>query len=168
MNPEELPLRDLHLPPLTSWWPLAPGWWVLITLFAALLLWLAWRGFRHWRRNAARRYALRQLDDIRHRFDDGADPVELGKSLSELTRRAMLAYAARDEVAGLTGDAWLFWLDQQLDSKPFTGGAGRLLESLPYVNPQSIDLDTDIRGLLDAVELRLRTPLQTELVGGKA
>ena len=94
--------------------------------------------------------------------------MELGKSLSELTRRAMLAYAARDEVAGLTGDAWLFWLDQQLDSKPFTGGAGRLLESLPYVNPQSIDLDTDIRGLLDAVELRLRTPLQTELVGGKA
>ena len=32
MNENALPLRDLHLPDAIGWWPLAPGWWVLIAL----------------------------------------------------------------------------------------------------------------------------------------
>jgi hypothetical protein len=28
-------------------------------------------------------------------------------------------------VAGLTGDAWLAWLDRGLDDKPFTRGSGK-------------------------------------------
>ena len=85
--------------------------------------------------------------------------MTLGKELSELTRRTMLAYAPRDEVAGLTGDDWLQWLDQGMDDKPFSRGAGRILESLPYMNPQAIDDDADVRGLIDAVLKRLHKPL---------
>ena len=35
MDPEQIPLRDLHLPDVVGLWPLAPGWWVLILLAAA-------------------------------------------------------------------------------------------------------------------------------------
>ena len=35
MDPEQIPLRDLHLPEAVGWWPLAPGWWVLIALAVA-------------------------------------------------------------------------------------------------------------------------------------
>ena len=38
MDPELLPLRDLHLPEMVGWWPLAPGWWFLIALAAAVIL----------------------------------------------------------------------------------------------------------------------------------
>ena len=31
MDPEQIPLRDLHLPEAIGLWPLAPGWWVTIT-----------------------------------------------------------------------------------------------------------------------------------------
>ena len=37
-------LRDIHTPDPVSWWPLAPGWWILIVLIiaaiVALVVWL--------------------------------------------------------------------------------------------------------------------------------
>ena len=30
-------LRDIHLPEAVSLWPLAPGWWLLLALIAAVL-----------------------------------------------------------------------------------------------------------------------------------
>lgn len=159
MNPDDIQLRELHMPDMTGWWPLAPGWWVLMILFTAAAVYLLSRGYRRWAANAPRRFALRQLDDIRHHYDHGADAVELCKQMSELLRRAMLAYAPRADVAGLTGDDWLEWLDDGLNDSPFSNGAGRLLESLPYMNSQNVDDDTDMRGLIDAVRSRLRRPL---------
>ena len=30
LNPQALTLRDIHLPEPISWWPIAPGWWIII------------------------------------------------------------------------------------------------------------------------------------------
>jgi hypothetical protein len=159
MSPEDLPLRDLHLPDVTGWWPLAPGWWFLIALLVFGLVVLVRRSFRKWQHNAPRRLALKRLAAINDEFDDGKSAVVLGKELSELTRRAMLAYSSRQEVAGLTGDDWLQWLDQGLDDNPFSTGAGKILESLPYINPQAVNDETDVSGLIDAVRRRLAQPM---------
>ena len=32
MDPDQIPLRDLHLPEAIGWWPPAPGWWFLALL----------------------------------------------------------------------------------------------------------------------------------------
>ena len=160
MNPDDIPLRDLHLPDMTGWWPLAPGWWVLLGILLIGMIVLIRRQHRRWRVMAPKRFALKQLAAIGRDFERGADAVVLGKELSELTRRAMLAYAPRDEVAGLVGDDWLQWLDYGLVDKPFTRGAGRILESLPYMDPRKIDNDLDVRGLIDTVRMRLRRPIR--------
>jgi len=159
MDPEQIPLRDLHLPEAVSWWPLAPGWWVLLALATAGLVYLLLRQYRQWQGNAARRMALKALSQVRSDYENGAEPVALGIALSELLRRSMLAYAPRAEVAGLTGDNWLAWLDQGLDGRPFTEGSGKSLPSLPYQRPEKTALELDIAGLLDAVHERLKTPL---------
>lgn len=159
MNPEEIPLRELQLPELTGWWPLAPGWWVLIAIAVLGLLWLLYRAVRRFKANAPRRLALRQLDLIQGNFERGENAVLVGRSLSSLLRRAMLAYAPRSEVAGLSGEAWLRWLDYGLPQNLFCDGPGRIVESLPYMNPESVDDDTDVGGLLDAVRQRLQQPL---------
>ena len=125
MNPEEIPLRDLHLPAMTGWWPLAPGWWVLIGLAACGLLYLLWRAFRKYQHNAARRKALSQLRYLKAEYLWRGDAISLGLQLSELLRRAMIAYAPRDEVAGLTGTSWLEWLDRGLSENAFSEGPGR-------------------------------------------
>jgi len=71
----------------------------------------------------------------------------------------MLAYAPRAEVAGLTGDAWLAWLDRDLDEPRFRDGPGRKLLELPYRNPETVAEDVDIDGMLAAVRQRLQTPV---------
>ena len=159
MDPQAIPLRGLHLPEPVGWWPLAPGWWVLfaVLIVASGLLIRAW--LRHRERSAARRRALRKLEECRSAYAYHGNPVVLGAELSELLRRTMLAYAPRSEVAGLTGDAWLAWLDRDLERPRFREGAGRSLLVLPYRDPGKVGAEVDVEGMLAAVRERLRTPV---------
>ena len=160
MNDDALPLRDLQLPETVGWWPLAPGWWVLITLIVAGVAYLAWRWYRAWQFNAPRRYALRELARYEAAYLEHRDPVTLGKQLSELLRRGMLAYAPRADMAGLTGDAWLAWLDRGMPLPYFHTEGGKSLLSLPYRDPDGDFSDIDIGALVSAVRMRLSIPLR--------
>jgi hypothetical protein len=158
MDPEQIPLRDLHLPEAVGWWPLAPGWWVLIALIAIGMLLLLRRAWIRWRHNAPRRIALQELARLEGSYREAPNPVLLATRLSELLRRTMLAYAPRKEVAGLTGPEWLAWLDRGLDEKPFSEGPGRSLKELPYRRADSVS-GVDVDGLLDAVRRRLKSSI---------
>jgi hypothetical protein len=159
MDPSQLPLRDLHLPDAVGWWPLAPGWWVLIALTAIALGYLVLRGFRAWRFNASRRYAIRELAAVETDYLNHRNAVTLGRQVSELMRRAMLAYAPRLEVAGLTGERWLQWLDRDLPVPYFHTEGGKSLLQLPYRDPNGDFSDVDINALLAAAKMRLSTPV---------
>jgi len=159
MEENALPLRDLHLPEAIGWWPLAPGWWVMLVLAAAGFAYLAWRFYRAWRFNAPRRYALRELARYEAEYLEHRNPVALGKQVSELLRRGMLAYAPRDEVAGLTGEQWLTWLDNGMPVPYFHTEGGKSLLKLPYRDPDGDFSDIDVGALLAAVRMRLHEPL---------
>jgi hypothetical protein len=130
-DPAQLPLRDIHLPEPVSWWPPAPGWWLLLAiLLTALGFALGW-----WLRRRQRRVLrelLGELDAIerqhRHRHDTSATVQQL----SVLLRRAALSFHPRREVAGLTGPDWLDWLDRIGRSRTFSTGVGALLDDSPY------------------------------------
>ena len=160
MEESALPLRDLHLPEPAGWWPLAPGWWVVIALLLAAAAYLAWRWYRAWKHNAPRRHALRELARVEAAYLADRDAVMLGKQLSELLRRSMLAYAPRDEVAGLTGKAWLEWLDNGLSVPYFHTEGGKSLLTLPYRDPAGDFSDVDVGALVSAVRMRLQEPLR--------
>ena len=159
MNPAELPLRDLHLPDAVGWWPLAPGWWVLIGVAVLLMAWQAHRAWRRWRHNRSLRHARRELEMLEADYLQHRDPVRLARGVSALLRRTMLAYAPRDEVAGLTGDAWLQRLDRGLSVPYFHTDGGRSLLRLPYLDPEKAAADADVNALLAAAHTRLATPL---------
>jgi hypothetical protein len=72
----------------------------------------------------------------------------------------MLAYAPRDEVAGLTGEDWLVWLDRDLPVPYFHTEGGKSLLQLPYRDPNGDFEDIDINALLAAVKMRLTTPVR--------
>lgn len=160
MNETTLPLRDLHLPEPVGWWPLAPGWWFVLLLAAAGLVYLGWLAFSRWQHNAPRRFAMRELKRYEAEYLQHGDAVVLGKQLSALLRRGMLAYAPRADVAGLTGEDWLRWLDHGMPLPYFHTEGGKSLLELPYRNPGDDLSDIDVNALLSAVRMRLGTPLR--------
>lgn len=159
MNPTQLPLRDLHLPDPVGWWPPAPGWWVLAAIALAAVAWVVRRWLKDRARARARRHALSELNRYVEDYSRHGNAVTLGADISELVRRTMLAYAPRGEVAGLTGEAWLAWLDRDLERPVFREGEGRPLIEWPYRDPTA-DIDrAEVTAFIDAVRLRLKTPV---------
>lgn len=92
-------LHDIVQPAPIPWWPPAPGWSVLL---AVLLLVLAWRGWRLWKRWQADRYRREAL-----RLLEMAGDVT---AIAELLRRTALVIAPRQNVATMTGQRWVAWL----------------------------------------------------------
>lgn len=131
-DPGSLPLRDIHLPDAVSWWPPAPGWWLLLGLVALLVF----AALRRWRRGRDRRAALcharRELAAIRRTFRLRPDQAGLARALSALLRRLAMSLYGRRAAAALTGEDWLAFLDQKAGGHAFTQGAGRDLIEAPY------------------------------------
>ncbi|VAX05952.1 FIG00657500: hypothetical protein [hydrothermal vent metagenome] len=141
--PQELPLRDIHLPDPISWWPLAPGWWGLLALIL-LLIGLFLLGRYLYRRRVVRRAARKALALLQTQHQAHQDDHRLAIELSVLLRRISLSQYPREDVASLTGATWLHFLDQGLEKHKLQGGfatgAGQILANAPY-QPVA-DLDT--------------------------
>lgn len=54
------------------------------------------------------------------------------RQLSILLRRLSISLFPRAEAAGLTGEAWLTFLDRPLQRPAFSVGEGRVLAEAPY------------------------------------
>lgn len=141
MNPgvdfSQLPLRDIHLPGEVSWWPPAPGWWLLLLLGLAVL---AFAGLRHYRYRR-QRAALRTIAGIATRLENGDEPVHCLQELSAVLRRFVMTIAApadTQSVPGLTGARWLEYLDRHWSGGSFRHGAGRMLLDAPYAPTHSV------------------------------
>lgn len=130
IDPAKLDLRDIHLPDPVSWWPPAPGWWLLaasLAALAALVAVVVWR-----RRTRVQRRGLAMLEALHARYRRDGDGGALVRGLSTLLRRLALEFHPRREVAGLTGSRWLEVLDAGLPGQPFSRGVGRRLADAPY------------------------------------
>lgn len=140
MKPALSQLRDIHLPARISWWPPAPGWWLLAA--AILLPALALYGLhRHRRRNHWRRFALGELARLRELHESQqSTPRALVSELSILLRRVAVSRFPREETAALSGEEWLAFLDRSLgENAAFQSDAGRLLTTVPYRPEMDID-----------------------------
>lgn len=125
-------LRGYHLPDPVGWWPPAPGWWVLGLVLLAVGAVLGWWWLRRRRRTAAARQAQRELARLRRNRLEAKDPAAFVRGLSTLLRRYVLAVFPRREVAALTGEAWLAFLDRHGGGGRFLAGPGRQLLEAPY------------------------------------
>ena len=117
MNPQD-PLAALHPlrePAAIGWWPLAPGWWLLIAVAILAIGILCYYLARRYRANAYRRLALAQLQEIQvHYHDRTEDEGHLQKIAGEtnsLLKAVALRAFPREGIASLSGEAWLEFLN---------------------------------------------------------
>ncbi len=137
----QLVLRDIHLPQPVSWWPLAPGWWLLLVL-AAIILIATLFALSRYRRRRYRRIALQQLSQLEENFIADHNRQLLLQEISKLLRHIAVLHYPPQQCAGLCAEKWLSFLDSTLSSKdqqrPFSSGVGRCLASAPYeATPQA-------------------------------
>lgn len=153
MLEQALQLRDIHLPAPPPWWPPAPGWWLLGLSLLVLLLLATWLLARTWRRRRRWRVLQSMLDEIERGLRKQPGPEQLA-SLAVLLRRIALQRFPREQVAALSGSAWLAFLDRSGGDGAFTDGPGRVLAEGPY--DANLDQVVDVPGLMDAVRRWVR------------
>lgn len=137
-------LRGIHLPPDPSLWPPAPGWWILAVAIVIVAWWalgMTRRALGRWQR---RRGALRALAGLKARSKVEPD-CALCADLSVLLRSCALRRFPRQEVASLTGAAWLRFLERSSGGEAAFTRAGQALLSAPYRSGGKADVDTLLR-----------------------
>ena len=134
MPATELPLRDIHLPPAISWWPAAIGWWIL-ALLIPLCLYLSYRLYKYLTRKTALKSAKKHFTVLRE--NQQLSKREKLVALSSLMRRTAVSLYPRTDVASLTGEDWLNFLDESIPNRDFNSDTGWLLTNALY--SQNID-----------------------------
>jgi hypothetical protein len=99
-------LRDIAIPSAVEWWPLAMGWWIVITLtviaLGSLIFWL----IRRHRRNRYRVIALEQFQFAIQAWRDNPEP-ELYLKRSNQTLKRVFVSLGEQNIAAEFGPQWI-------------------------------------------------------------
>ena len=160
MNPQDplAALNALREPASIGWWPLAPGWWILIALFTIAAAVLCHFLRKRYKNNAYRRLALLQLKDINTELEPD-NPASNGTHAAVTATNALLKSVAlrvfpRHDIAALSGKSWLNFLNSTTANKSDTVTFPAEFANAVY---QRQDINLDIQQLLAAAEHWIKT-----------
>ena len=124
-------IDEIILPDAISWWPSAPGWQVLGVLAGLFLIYLLTRRAKRWWRDRYRREALRQLAQLQQQAGERLHDVVV--KLPYFIKVTALQAYPREEVASLSGNDWLNFLDAHYSGPSFSEGTGKKLLTVAYL-----------------------------------
>jgi Domain of unknown function (DUF4381) len=135
---------EVVAPAAVSWLPQTTGWWCLGVVLLGFVLYRGWKRLRHWHRNRYRREAAGRLQQLAA----GANSATLVSEVNRLLKLTALAAFSREQVAKLSGEDWVSFLNRHCPGSPFSWEQGRLLAVSTY-RSEAID-NAAARQLLDA------------------
>ena len=123
MDSEDLlnQLADIHLPEPVSYWPPAPGWWVLAVLLLIGLVIFARYLMAKRERQKICQHAVAELDRCFERLGQTSDSLDKAQlhyvnEVNSVLRRVALVHFPDSNVAGLGGSAWVDFIREKGDS----------------------------------------------------
>ena len=150
MDSEELlaQLADIHLPEAVSFWPPAPGWWILAALLLALLIFLGRKYAYYLKQQKISKYALAELERCYADYSSGAsqdvDQTKLRyvNAFNAVIRRVALVHYPQANVASLAGAAWVDFIREKGDSSLMTGEIAEALKHGRFQTKCDVDVDS--------------------------
>ena len=138
-----LPLRDIKLPAEPGYWPLAPGWWLLLITLLVLAVWLGNKWYRY--RLKKRRWLEinKQLSELEFVYQQNKNQQQLLTGVSVFLRRFVKYQLKQDQATTLAGDSWIAHLNQYDQSQPFAAYEAALTAGV-----YQADCEYDAAGLL--------------------
>ena len=158
-------LKDIHTPDAIGLWPLAIGWYLIAAFLIAALVLVGVILWRRRQQNAYRRAALRECDDIEREITAGSDCRAAAIRIATLLKRTALSVFPRAEVAPLSGDAWILFLESKASEARFSIASSQLLVEVSFrQNPP--DNQSDVVRLLDEARRWIRKHQRPDLAAG--
>jgi len=147
-------LNDIIVPEAVGFFPLAPGWVIVILLIFALLLHFLLQAYKGYKRSLYKREALKEIESY------SKENREEMIALVTLAKRVAIAAYGRKQVAKFSGEKWWDFMEQH--SKVKIGKELRVeLTDLLYSTPKQDDI-SQYRVVKDLVILWIRTHKVTD------
>ena len=100
-------LKDIHLPPAITFWPLAPGWYIVFLLSLALIIGLSfWIGVKYKQKKVAQKI-FAKWETIKNQILEKPEDIELA---AIFIRQLILLKKSRKNIALLYGENWTDYL----------------------------------------------------------
>ncbi len=131
-NKELAGMKEIVTPEPVPYVPQTIGWYILLTLIMIFALYMAFRWHRKWVANRYRTAALNQLYDIEELLLQPEKRAETLTAIPVLLKQTALKRYPRSEIAQLSGERWLAFLDKTYEGTDFIQGAGQLLPKITY------------------------------------
>lgn len=111
-------LNDIQMPDPVGFWPLAPGWWIVLFLLLAFVAFAIYTLVKWIQRTRYRKQALAILKQLDLRKNTVSREHTLQQVLSLLKRTVLTAYKhSRNPVASLYGRDFFILLEATLDNE---------------------------------------------------
>ena len=133
---EIIQLEPLIPPETVSFWPPQPGWYVLAIILLIASAYGVYRIIKYKKRNAYRKLALKELENL---SSQNVTPTAV-VGLNRLLKLTALSGYPRKEVADLTGEPWLEFLDKTCKRKGFKQTPAQVLSEISYRPVDQIEL----------------------------
>lgn len=137
---DPISLDNLHpivLPPPQGLWPIAPGWYLIVLILTAAIIFLILKNRQNQRANQYRRDALLELSVLQNQLKQGEEENAL-RALPVLVKATALCVYKRDIIASIYGEAWIEFLNGTLSTPRFQKEDGVLLALFSYGTPGEI------------------------------
>jgi hypothetical protein len=139
-------LADIRMPGEVSWWPLAPGWWVLGAVLLALAIYGVWR--MQQRLTLQRRLggAISELSKARQTLrtsgeDDMSQRLIYVNQVNAVLRRVAMLQLSNNAAAGLSGQAWVNFLRNHDKARLLTPELADVLSQGRFAPRCDVDAD---------------------------
>ena len=121
-------IQDIITPEDVAFWPLQPGWYLILFVLLIIVGILIVIRLRHKKRNAYRKQGILAIEALK---DKEVSDSNILKVNSILKACALQAYN-REDIAILSGEKWVDFLNKKAKHVNFIGASKTILSNGPY------------------------------------